>query len=202
MSKPRSPWLPLIIALAAAPITICIVFWITFYVTARLSEGWCPAWFGNSSYAEIMVFTPDDSPDGYSVEFVPFSATKKYVAEHPGSTFLVPSEKQEQVKDRLATSLHLSWQTFEIKALADGEEITLFFMDRTDDSHGSRYKAAKDSVQLESYRYISDRGGIGVLLLAVLLTSAVHILVFGSLLIRGLALARRIQQKNPLPVEQ
>ena len=97
---------------------------------------------------------------------MPLSSTAHYVSAHPGSTFLIPIDRQAQVKPLLENNLKLSWNSFEIKQLADGgEEISFYFMDRTDDSHGSRYKASKDRVQLESYRYVSDRGGGAVILL-------------------------------------
>jgi hypothetical protein len=57
-------------------------------------------------------------------------------------------------------------------------------MDRTDDSHGSRYRATKDSVQLEGYRYVSDRGGMGIMLLAMLVTLALDIFVVGFFVVR------------------
>lgn len=94
---------------------------------------------------------------------------------------------KDRVRERLESELKVSWSTFEIKPLAAGqEEVTLFFMDRADDSHGSRYKAGKDGVQLESYRYIGDRSGIGVVLFAMFVTFVIHALVLGGLLIRAI----------------
>jgi hypothetical protein len=64
-------------------------------------------------------------------------------------------------------------------------------MDRTDDSHGSRYQASKDRVLLESYRYVSDRGGGAVVLLAMLVTGAVHVLALGYFVTRAICRRRR-----------
>jgi hypothetical protein len=122
---------------------------------------------------------------------VPLSSTAHYVSAHPGSTFLIPIDRQAQVKSLLENNLKLSWNSFEIKQLADGgEEISFYFMDRTDDSHGSRYKASKDRVQLESYRYVSDRGGGAVILLAMVISTAVHVLALGFVT-RGIYRRRR-----------
>jgi hypothetical protein len=192
MSTVRSSWPWLLIAFFALPISSYVVFRISLYAIAELAAGWHPAWFEDSSYADIIVLVPDNSPDGFSAELIPLSYAANYPSAHPGSTFLIPIDRQNLVQERLKTNLKLSWTTFEIKTLSDSQEqITLYFMDRTDDSHGSRYRATKDSVQLESYRYASDRGGIGIVLLAMMVTAAVDILVVGSFIVRAIYIRRK-----------
>lgn len=192
MSTVRPLWIWLLIALVALPTGSYIVFWASLYTIARLSEGWHPAWFGDSSFAEIIVLVPDSSPDGFSPELIPVSSSREYFSSHPGCTFLIPTDRQDLVREHLKNNLKLSWTTFEIKSLSeDQEEITLYFMDRTDDSHGSRYRATKQSVQLESYCYVSDRGGIGIVLIAMLVTLAVDTLVLGYFVVRAIYLRRK-----------
>jgi len=192
MKTSNSRWIHLLIAIAVSPISAYVVFWVAFYGLAELSEGWHPAWFGDSSNAEVIVVLPDSSPEGFSPELIPVASVADYIASHREATFLVPGDKQSQLKKRLEDDHKLSWNTFEIKQISEGQqEITLYFMDRTDDSHGSRYKASKNSVQLESYRYISDRGGMGVVLVAMLLSAGIHMFVLGYFVVRA------VWQKKP-----
>jgi len=192
MKITNSRSIQLLIAIAVSPISGYVVFWLAFYGLAELTEGWHPAWFGDSSHAEVVVVSPDSSPDGFSAELIPLASVADYSASHREAMFLIPVDKQNQVKKRLQDGNKLSWNTFDIKQISDRQqEITLYFMDRTDDSHGSRYKASKNGVQLESYRYISDRGGMGVVLFAMLLSAAIHVLVLGFFLVRA------IWQKKP-----
>jgi hypothetical protein len=51
-------------------------------------------------------------------------------------------------------------------------------MDRTDDSHGTRYEASKEGVRLIRYRFVGDRDAMGVVLAAMVL----------SFLLNGIAL--------------
>jgi hypothetical protein len=187
-----SPWIHLLIAVVVTPISAYAVFWCSLHAMAKLDEGWHPTWLGDSSNAEIIVLTPDSSADGFSAQLIPVSTAANYAAEHPGCTFLIPIERKEQVQERLKNDRKLSWTSFDIKQVSAGqEEITLYFMDRTDDSHGSRYQASKDGVQLESYRYISDRGGIGIVFFAMFVSFFIHVFVLGFLLIRAVYLWRR-----------
>jgi len=201
MSRIRSPWMWLLIAIVVLPISSYGVFWISLYAIAELDEGWHPAWFGDSSNSQIIVLVPDNSPEGFSVELIPLSSVGNYRGEHPNATFLIPIDRQAQIQERLKSDLKLSWMTFEIKRLSDTEEeIAFYFMDRTDDSHGSRYKASKDSVKLESYRYISDRGGIGIVLLALLLTLIVNVFLLGYFIARAILLWRKnVRSQSALP---
>jgi hypothetical protein len=192
MSSMRSFSTWLLIAIFALPIGSYIVFRISLAAIAEFVEGWHDAAFGDSSYADIIVFIPDHSYDGFSAELIPFSSVGNYPSAHPDSTFLIPTNRQNLVQERLKTNLKLSWTTFEIKMLSESqEEITLYFMDRTDDSHGSRYRATKDTVQLEKYRYVSDRGGIGIVFLAMMVTLAVDILVLGCFIARAIHIWRQ-----------
>jgi hypothetical protein len=192
MTTVRPLWIWLVVALVALPIGSYIVFRVSLSSIAGLSEGWHPAWFGDSSYAEIIVLVPDNSVDGFSPELIPVSSSREYLSSHPGCTFLIPMNRQDLVQVRLKNNLKLSWTTFEIKSVSDGqEEITLYFMDRTDDSHGSRYRATKDTVQLESYRYVSDRGGIGIVLMAILVTLAFIVFVVGCFVARAIYIRRK-----------
>ena len=200
MSILRSRWMHLVIALVVSPISGYLIFWISLVVGAHISEGWQPAWLGDTSYAEILAYIPDNSGEGFSVEFTNLASAPNYTSTHPGSTFLIPVEQQKQIQKRLEDDLKLHWDTFEIKKISDDqEEITFFYMDRTDDSRGSRYKASKDSVQLESYRYISDRGAWGVIGLAMAITLAVHVLLFGFLLVRAILYTRKKSRLKELP---
>jgi hypothetical protein len=191
----------LVIALVVSPISGYLIFWISLVAGAQFSEGWQPAWLGDTSYAEILAYTRDNSGEGFSVEFTNLASAPNYTSTHPRSTFLIPIEQQKQIQKRLEDDLKLHWDTFEIKKISDDqEEITFFYMDRTDDSRGSRYKASKDSVQLESYRYISDRGGIGIVMLAMVITLTVHVLLFGFLLIRAILSTRKKSQLKETPM--
>lgn len=135
---------------------------------------------------------PDNSPEGFYAELIPLSSARNYPSAHPGSTFLIPIDRQNQIQEQLKTNLKLSWTTFEIKRLSEGQEqITLYFMDRADDSHGSRYRASKERVQLESYRYVADRGGVGIVLLAILVTLSVSVFVLGYFVVRAIYLWRK-----------
>jgi len=181
-------------AIVVLPISSYIVFWTSLFAIAELSEGWRPAWIGDSSYAEVVVLVPDQSPDGFSAELIPVSSAGTYVAAHPGSTFLIPIDiaRQNQIQERLKTDQKLSWTTFQTKRLSDNqEESTIDFMDRTDDSHGSRYRASKDKVELESYRYAADRGGMGILFLAMFVTLGVNVLLLGYFVVRAIFLCRK-----------
>lgn len=192
MSASASRWIRLLVAILILPVSVYFVFWISLFALADLVEGWHPAWLGDSSYADVIVFLPGASPEDFTVELVPLSSTAQYVSAHPGSTFLIPMDRQSQVKEFLEKNLKLSWNSFEIKQLPNsGQEISFYFMDRTDDSHGSRYKASKDRVQLESHRYVSDRGGVGILLLAMVLTAGVHILALGYFVARAIYRRRK-----------
>jgi hypothetical protein len=163
-------------------------------------EGWHPAWFGDSSDAEIIVLVPDHSPEGFAAELIPVSSAANYPSAHPGSTFLIPVDQQNQVQERLKTNLKLSWTTFEIKKLSDRQEqITLYFMDQTDDSHGSRYRASNDTVQLERYRNVADRGAVGILFLAVLVTLVVNVFVLGYFVVRAIHLRRKNRRSQNAP---
>src|SRR5690349_5841205 len=112
MSILRSRWMHLVIALVASPVTGYAIFWISLVVGAQISEGWQPTWFGDSSYAEIMVYTHDNSAEGFSVEFIPLTSAHEYISTHPGSTFLVPIEQQKHIQDRLESDLKLHWNNF------------------------------------------------------------------------------------------
>jgi hypothetical protein len=192
MKTSNSRWIHFLIAIAVSPISGYVVFWLAFYGLAELTEGWHPAWFGDSSHAEVVVVLPDSSPEGFSAELIPLASVTDYSASHREATFLIPGDKQNQLKKRLQDDHKLSWNTFDIKQISDRQqEITLYFMDRTDDSQGSRYKATKNNVQLESYRYISDRGGMGIVLFAVLFSAGIHVVVLGYFLVRA------VRQKKP-----
>lgn len=105
------------------------------------------------------------------------------------------------MKKRFEDDLKLSWNTFEIKQISDGQqEITLYFMDRTNDSHGSRYKASKNSVQLEIW-YISDRGGMGVVAMAMLVSAAIQVISIGYFFVRAIRGTRGRSKKNVLDHE-
>jgi hypothetical protein len=194
----RSPWMWLLIAIVVLPISSYLVFWTSLYAIAELVEDWRPAWIGDSSYAEIIVLVPDRSLDGFSAELIPVSSAGSYAAAHPGSTFLIPIDRQNEIQERLKTNLKVSWMTFEIKRLSESqEEITIYFMDPADDSHGSRYRASNDKVQLESYRYAADRGGIGIVLLAMFVTLGVNALLLGYFVVRAIYLWRKnVRSRN------
>ncbi len=101
MSTVRSPWIWLLIGICVLPVGLYIVFWISLYGIAVLDEGWHLAWFGNSSYAEVIVLVPDNSTEGFSVELIPVSSAESYRSAHPGSTFLIPIERQSQFRNAL-----------------------------------------------------------------------------------------------------
>jgi hypothetical protein len=192
MSKDRYPWGWLLIDIVVLPFISFGVFWISVSVGAQLTEGWNPAWFGDSSSAEIIVLVPDDSPQGFSPELIPFSSAGDYRSTHTGATFVIRSDQQNQVEERLKANLKLSWDTFEIKRLSDSQEqINFYYMDQVGDCYGSRYRASKDRVQLQSYRHVGDGGQMGIALLAVLVTLAVNVVVLGYFGFRAISLWRK-----------
>jgi len=198
MSTSRSLWIWLLVTILFLPIGSYIVFRVSLYAIAEWAEGWHSATSAESSNAEIIVLIPDNSLEGFSAELIPLSSARDYPSEHPGSTFLIPMGRQNLIKDRLQTSQNLSWTTFDINQRSDSQEqITLDFMDRTDDTHGSRYIATKDGVQLESCRYVSDRGGIGILFLAMVVTLGFDVLVLGFVVARVIYVRRkRLRSQN------
>ena len=190
--KSGSAWTHLLIAVLITPFSALALFWGATYAIAELDEGWHPVWFGDSSNAQIIVLNHDQSADGFTIELIPVSFVANYRAAHPECTFVIPVDRKDRVQKRLETDLKVSWSTFEIKPTSEGqEEITLFFMDRADDSHGSQYKATKERVDLERYRYVADRSGIGIVLFALFLTFVIHALLLGFLLVRAIYWWRR-----------
>jgi hypothetical protein len=192
MSKGRYPWTWLLTAIVVLPFTSYVVFWISIHVGTRLIEGWSPAWFGDSSAAEIIVLVPDNSIEGFRPELIPLATAGDYPSMHPGSTFVIGSDQQNQVEERLKTNLKISWVTFEITRLSDSQEqINFYYMDQADDCYGSRYRASKDRVQLERYRHVADRGAMGIVLNALLVTLAVNVVVLGYVVFRNISLWRK-----------
>jgi len=188
---PRSPWMPLLIAVLIAPVSGVAVYWLSLYAIATFADSWQPVWLGDSSYSQIIVLAPDQSK-GPSAELIPVYNAANYAALRPGSSFLIPVDRKEQIQEQLKTDLKLSWLTFDVKPLAEGrQEITIYFMNRTDESYGSRYRASKDRVELERYRYAADRGAIGILVYAMILTVGIHMVVFAVLLVRAIYGRRR-----------
>jgi hypothetical protein len=193
MSKDRYPWTWLFIAVVILPFISYFVFWISLYAFGELLNGWIPAWFGDSSRAEIIVLAPDDSPEGFRPELITVSSAADYPSTHPGATFVIPRDRQNQVEERLKINLNLSWTTFEIKRLSDSQEqITWYYIyQESGDSSGSRYIASKDRVQLQSYRMEGDGGATGIGLLAWLVTLAVNVVVLGYFVLRAISLRRK-----------
>ena len=183
-------WRRLLVALILFPVSFSVVFWASTFLLAQWDEAWRPAWMGNGAGAEAIVILPADTPPGFSAELVPFSLAKDFAANHPGATFLIPRSEQgaeqqstgqqnmgqqgpqqdmlrekeveEQLRPKLA-SLSL-----DVKQLPSGaQQISIEDMDRTDDTHGTRYEASKDGVRLIRYRFVGDRDAMGVLLAAM-----------------------------------
>jgi hypothetical protein len=198
MSKDRYPWTWLLIAIVVMPFISYVVFWISIHVGAQLTEGWSPAWLGDSSSADIIVLVPDDSIEGFRPELIPLSSAGDYPSMHPGSTFVIGTDQQNQVEERLKADLKISWVTFEIKRLSDSQEqINFYYMDQTDDCYGSRYRASKDRVQLERYCHVADRGAWGIVLNAMLVTLAVNVVVLGYFVFRAISLWwRNLRSRN------
>lgn len=200
--KSGSAWTQLLIGVLVTPFSAFALFWGSSYGIATLSEGWHPVWFGDSSSAQVLVLNPDRSPDGFSVQLTPVSILAGYRARNSGCTFLIPLDRKDEVQKRLETDLKLPTSTLEIERISEGEEeITLSFTDRADDSHGSRYRARKDGVQLESYRYAGDRDGIGIVLFVMLITFVTHVVGLGILFGRGIYWWRRSRRVSAVTVQ-
>jgi hypothetical protein len=198
-------WQRLLVALILFPISFFVVFWSSTFLLAQWDEAWRPAWMGDGVGAEAIVILPADGPPGFSAELIPFSIVKDFAARHAGATFLIPRSRQgagqqstgqqstaqqsqpqgqpqdalrqkeveEQLRPKLA-SLSL-----DVKQLPGGaQQISIEDMDRTDDTHGTRYEASKDGVRLLRYRFVGDRDAMGVVLAAMVL----------SFLLNGIAL--------------
>ena len=191
-------WRRLLVALILFPVGFFVVFWASTFLLAQWDEAWRPAWMGDGVGAEAIVILPADTPPGFSVELVPFSMAKDFAANHPGSTFLIPrgqqsadqqstgqqntgqpnmgqqgpqqdTLRQKEVEDQLR--LKLASLSLDVKQLPGGaQQISIEDMDRTDDTHGTRYEASKDGVRLIRYRFVGDRDAMGVLLAAMVLS--------------------------------
>lgn len=58
-----------------------------------------------------------------------------------------------------------------MKQLPGGaQQISIEDMDRTDDTHGTRYEASQTGLRLIRYRFVGDRDAMGVVLAAVALS--------------------------------
>jgi hypothetical protein len=192
MTKPRSPGTKLLFVLLLLPVTGYAVFWISLVSLASFFEGWHPSWLGEAPGTQVVVMAAGSPLEGGVVKLVPYATATAYVSAHPGSTFLIPIERVNEVKEQLTASLKIPSITLEVKPLRDGrEEITLEYMDRADDSYGIRYKATRNAVELRSSRYAGDRDGIGVLLIAMGLTVLLHLMVIGYFAFRALYEWRR-----------
>jgi hypothetical protein len=193
-------WQRLLVALILFPVGFFVVFWSSTFLLAQWDEAWRPAWMGDGVGAEVIVILPADGPPGFSAELVPFSMAKDFAARHPGATFLIPrsqqgagqqstgqqSQQQGQPQDALRQKEveeqlrpKLASLSLDVKQLPGGaQQISIEDMDRTDDTHGTRYEASKDGVRLLRYRFVGDRDAMGVVLAAMVL----------SFLLNGIAL--------------
>jgi hypothetical protein len=83
--------------------------------------------------------------------------------------------RRRKLKDQLR--LKLAWLSLEVKQLPGGaQQISIEDMDRTDDTHGTRYEASKDGVRLIRYRFVGDRDAMGVLLAAMVLSFLLNVI--------------------------
>jgi hypothetical protein len=198
-------WERLLVTLILLPVSFFVVFWASAFLLAQWDEAWRPAWMGDGAGAEAIVILPADAPPGFSAELVPFSMAKDFVATHPGATFLIP--RSEQSADQQSTGQQMGQQnreqqggpqgalrqkeveeqlrsklaqlSLDVKQLPSrAQQISIEDMDRTDDTHGTRYEASKDGVRLIRYRFVGDRDAMGVVLAAMVL----------SVLLNGIAL--------------
>jgi hypothetical protein len=197
-------WRRLLVALILFPVGFFVVFWSSTFVLAQWDEAWRPAWLGDGAGAEAIVILPADTPPGFSVELVPFSMAKDFAASHPGSTFLIPRSeqsadqqstgqpntgqpnmgqqgpqqdtlRQKEVEEQLR--LKLAWLSLDVEQLPGGaQQISIEDMDRTDDTHGTRYEASKDGVRLIRYRFVGDRDAMGVVLAAMVLSVLLNLI--------------------------
>jgi hypothetical protein len=182
-------WQRLLVALILFPIGFFVVFWSSTFLLAQWDEAWRPAWMGAGVGAEAIVILPADGPPGFSAELVPFSMVKDFAARHSGATFLIPRSqqggdqqgqpqdalRQKEVEDQLRPKL--ASLSLDVKQLPGGtQQISIEDMDRTDDSHGTRYEATKDGVRLIRYRFVGDRDAMGVMLAAMVLSFLVNVI--------------------------
>jgi hypothetical protein len=158
-------WKRLLVALILFPVSFFVVFWSSTFLLAQWDEAWRPAWLGDGAGAEAIVIMPADTPPGFSAEVVPFSMAKDFVARHPGATFLIPRSEQstnqqstgqqstdqqarqhdtlqqKEVEEQLRSKL--ASLSLDVKQLPGGpQQISIEDMDRTDDTHGTRYEAS------------------------------------------------------------
>jgi hypothetical protein len=180
-------WRRLLVTLILFPVGFFVVFWASTFLLAQWDEAWRPAWMGDGVGAQAIVILPADTPPGFSAELVPFSMAKDFAANHPGATFLIPRSeqgaeqqstdehlqqdalRQKEVEDQLR--LKLASLSLDVKQVPGGaQQISIEDMDRTDDTHGTRYEASKDGVRLIRYRFVGDRDAMGVLLAAMVLS--------------------------------
>jgi hypothetical protein len=176
-------WERLLVTLILLPVSFFVVFWASAFLLAQWDEAWRPAWMGDGAGAEAIVILPADAPPGFSAELVPFSMAKDFAASHPGATFLIPRSeqstdqparqhdtlRQKEVEEQLRSKL--AWLSLDVKQLpGNAQQISIEDMDRTDDTHGTRYEASKERVRLIRYRFVGDRDAMGVVLAAMVLS--------------------------------
>jgi hypothetical protein len=176
-------WQRLLVALILFPVGFFVVFWSSTFLLAQWDEAWRPAWMGDGVGAEAIVILPADGPPGFSAELVPFSMVKDFAARHPESTFLIPPSqqgtdqqganqhgqqrdtlRQKEVEEQLRPKL--ASLSLDVKQLPGGaQQISIEDMDRTDDSHGTRYGRPRcDGRRVGGYRLVVpaqwDRAGL------------------------------------------
>ena len=182
-------WKRLLAVLLVLPISLYGTFWAFTLLLTWWDEAWRPAWIGDGRGAEAIAILPTGTAGGFSAELIPFSFAKTFASKHTQCTFLIPVDRRNEVLNELKTKQGLPWLSLQVTQLTEGkQEVLIEDMDRTDDTHGTRYEASRADVILRSSRFIGDRDAMGVLLVAMALSAIVNFTALAVL--AGLAIHR------------
>jgi hypothetical protein len=166
-----------LILLVALPVCAYAAFYIPIVIGGRMEQAWHPVPATGASNAKALIFLPDDSPSGFTLYLISLPAAASFVAEHPGATFLLPSDRQREVEEQFDKRFR-DHTILGISRTASGEQqITLEDFTRSGDFDGFRYIAYKDHAELSGYRHIGDRDGMVFVFLGMALAVLVPFVV-------------------------
>jgi len=176
-SATRTLWKRLLILTAVLPGTGFLAFYAVIFVGGRMEQAWHPVPAAGSTNAKALIFLPDDSPSGFTLYLLSFPTATSFVAEHPGATFLLPSDRHREIEEQFDKRFR-DHTVLGISQTASGkQQITLEDFTRSGDFDGFRYVAYKDHAELSGYRHIGDRDGMGFLFFGMALAVLVPLIV-------------------------
>jgi hypothetical protein len=104
---------------AALPLSLCVVFWMSLAVVSVLHEAWWPVWLGaGARYAEVVAILHGPPLHGFFADIIPLSAANTFVRDHPNCTFLIPQRHEHEISVLLEHNF--AWVRLEVKELSQG----------------------------------------------------------------------------------